>query len=43
VVTGTEFVDGNVDGAEIQAAYENGKKALDNQLVRYRNAEPERA
>jgi hypothetical protein len=38
VVTGTEFVDGNIDGAEIQAAYENGKKALDNQLVRNRAA-----
>jgi sulfatase maturation enzyme AslB (radical SAM superfamily) len=34
VVTGTDFVDGNVDASELQAAYENGKKALDNQLVR---------
>jgi hypothetical protein len=33
VVTGTDFVDGEVDSAEIQASYENGKKALDNQLV----------
>lgn len=29
-----DFVDGLVDTMEVQAAYENGKKALDNPLVR---------
>jgi hypothetical protein len=33
VVTGTDFVDSNVDAAELQAAYENGMKALDNHQV----------
>uniref|UniRef100_A0A383VFW7 Uncharacterized protein n=1 Tax=Tetradesmus obliquus TaxID=3088 RepID=A0A383VFW7_TETOB len=38
VVTGTDFVDGNIDAAEVQAAYENGRKALDNHLILWNKA-----